>query len=99
MECGEIWVKQKNDSEEENAEQFNMVNNDNKWRRFRRNRHMLREYYRRFRFIGWLKRKFDTTDRAKQADYLSSLCSNIWKKQIKKFQFQIYLLHLICNYF
>ncbi|CAG9539443.1 unnamed protein product [Cercopithifilaria johnstoni] len=74
MECGEIWVKQRNDSDVENGERFNLINSDgNKWRRIRRNRRTLKDYYRQFRFINWLGRKFHTTDRAKQADYLSRL--------------------------
>ncbi|KAM3717844.1 Glutamate-gated chloride channel alpha [Dirofilaria immitis] len=73
MECGEIWVRQRNDSEEENDERINMINNDNKWQRIRRNQQLMTDYYRRFKFIAWLKRKFDTDDRAKQADYLSRL--------------------------
>uniref|UniRef100_A0A915PSR5 Uncharacterized protein n=1 Tax=Setaria digitata TaxID=48799 RepID=A0A915PSR5_9BILA len=74
MECGEIWVRQKNDSEEESAERMNQVNDEgNKRRRYRRSRQTMTEYYRQCRLIGWLRNKFDTTDRAKQADYLSSL--------------------------
>uniref|UniRef100_A0A0R3S709 Uncharacterized protein n=1 Tax=Elaeophora elaphi TaxID=1147741 RepID=A0A0R3S709_9BILA len=76
MECGEIWVRQRNDSDDENGERFNMINSDDKWRQIRRNRQIFKEYYRRFGFIGWLRSKFDTTDRAKQADYLSSLHLN-----------------------
>lgn len=83
MECGEIWVKQTNDSDEEIGERYNLVNSDNKWRRIRRNRRILKEYYRQFRFISWLRKKFHTTDRAKQADYLSSLYFNISEKNNK----------------
>uniref|UniRef100_A0A8R1TV31 Uncharacterized protein n=1 Tax=Onchocerca volvulus TaxID=6282 RepID=A0A8R1TV31_ONCVO len=75
MECGEIWVRQRSDSDEENGERMNTIinDNDNKWRQIRRNRHFMKRYYKQFKFFGWLRRKFSTNDRAKQADYLSRL--------------------------
>ncbi|VDO44694.1 unnamed protein product [Onchocerca flexuosa] len=79
MECGEIWVRQRSDSDEENGERINTIinDNDNKWRQIRRSRRLMKRYYKQFKFFGWLRRKFSTNDRAKQADYLSSLILNI----------------------
>lgn len=75
MECGEIWVRQGNDdSDEENDDDpQDMLYGTGKWRQIRRKRYMLRGYYRQCSLISWLKSKFHTTDRAKQADYFSSL--------------------------
>lgn len=87
MECGEIWVKQRNDLGDGNGGQFKMVNCGNKWQEIRRNRYIHREYYRNFRFIGWLRSKFKTTDHAKQADYLSSLYFKYLQNEIRNFSF------------
>ncbi|VDK30964.1 unnamed protein product [Gongylonema pulchrum] len=71
MECGEIWVKQKNDLDESSGEHLIVVNGRNN-RRHRR-RQLLKQYWEECGFVRWLKRKFATNDRAKRADYLSRL--------------------------